>query len=136
MVRVSNNGKSLKYFDETAKVLRESPTGKCELSISVNSVFIFIDFVDLYQEHRDDGGSLQATSEYNQLKVLLRRGYIKTKRDQVTILLLSIVFLSKLRTDILDVNLYETSCKCLCRPHVGHFILESGYRWIQSFRQL
>jgi hypothetical protein len=32
---------------------------------------------------------LQETSSWNQLKVLMRRGYIKTKRDQVCIFILN-----------------------------------------------
>lgn len=31
----------------------------------------------------DDEEGLQATSPYNQLKILLKRGYIKTIRDKV-----------------------------------------------------
>jgi hypothetical protein len=36
----------------------------------------------LVQPQKDDEGGLQATSSTNQLKVLLRRGFIKTVRDQ------------------------------------------------------
>lgn len=64
MIKKCENGKSLHYFSESSKVLDESPR-------------------DLYTEQKDDGSSLHATSEINQLKVLLRRGYIKAKRDEV-----------------------------------------------------
>lgn len=35
------------------------------------------------KNQNDDEEELQVTSSFNQLKVLLRRGYIKTKRDKV-----------------------------------------------------
>ncbi|ERL93810.1 ATP-binding cassette sub-family G member 4 [Dendroctonus ponderosae] len=62
MVQVSNNGQNLKYFKEPEKILK---TGFTESTI-----------------FEDDNGNLQATSKLNQLKVLLKRGYIKAKRDK------------------------------------------------------
>ncbi|KAJ8947360.1 hypothetical protein NQ318_002886 [Aromia moschata] len=64
MVKATSNGKSLTYFNDASKlpdmkILRDE-----------NSA-----------DDKDDNG-LAATSQYNQLKVLLRRGFIKVKRDQ------------------------------------------------------
>ncbi|XP_050308160.1 ATP-binding cassette subfamily G member 4 [Anthonomus grandis grandis] len=62
MVETSQNGKSLKYFKDSQKLL--------ECGFTESTMF------------EDDSGDLQATSKFNQLKVLMRRGYIKCKRDQ------------------------------------------------------
>ncbi|XP_030766388.1 ATP-binding cassette sub-family G member 1 [Sitophilus oryzae] len=62
MVTKSENGKSLTYFQYPEKLLKTGSTG--------SAIF------------EDDSGELQATSKLNQLRVLMRRGYIKLKRDQ------------------------------------------------------
>jgi ABC-type multidrug transport system ATPase subunit/ABC-type multidrug transport system permease subunit len=67
MVTTTGNGKCLTYFNkDTLPTLHNST----EESTS------------LVQPQKDDEGGLQATSSTNQLKVLLRRGFIKTVRDQ------------------------------------------------------
>ncbi|KAL1509071.1 hypothetical protein ABEB36_003869 [Hypothenemus hampei] len=62
MIERSDNGKNVKYFDDAGKFLETT---------SFASTVMF----------EDDTGNLQATSKFNQLKVLLKRGYIKSKRD-------------------------------------------------------
>ncbi|EFA02729.1 Protein white-like Protein [Tribolium castaneum] len=66
MVATTENGSSVAYFDkEVVPTLKRPIAGGNSAKTS-----------------SDDESGLQATSSYNQLKVLLRRGYIKTKRDQ------------------------------------------------------
>ncbi|XP_076252828.1 ATP-binding cassette sub-family G member 1 [Rhynchophorus ferrugineus] len=62
MIQRCENGKSLKYFEYPEKILKTDFTGSARLD--------------------DDSGDLQATSKLNQLRVLMRRGFIKLKRDQ------------------------------------------------------
>ncbi|XP_060530500.1 ATP-binding cassette sub-family G member 4 [Cylas formicarius] len=64
MVESSGNGDSLTYFEDRKILSSNRNTGKeCET-------------------FDDDEEGLQATSKLNQLKVLMRRGYIKSKRDK------------------------------------------------------
>jgi ABC-type multidrug transport system ATPase subunit/ABC-type multidrug transport system permease subunit len=67
MVTTTGNGKCLTYFNKDILPTLHNST---EESTS------------LVQPQKDDEGGLQATSSTNQLKVLLRRGFIKTVRDQ------------------------------------------------------
>ncbi|KAJ3631267.1 hypothetical protein MTP99_012407 [Tenebrio molitor] len=67
MVTTTGNGKCLTYFNKDILPTLHNST---EESTS------------LVQSQKDDEGGLQATSSTNQLKVLLRRGFIKTVRDQ------------------------------------------------------
>ncbi|RZC33019.1 ATP-binding cassette sub-family G member 1 [Asbolus verrucosus] len=67
MVDKTSNGKSLAYFNKD--ILPKLDNYTAGNSVSSN-------------ESTTDEGGLQATSSLNQLKVLLKRGYIKTKRDQ------------------------------------------------------
>jgi ABC-type multidrug transport system ATPase subunit/ABC-type multidrug transport system permease subunit len=67
MVTTTGNGKCLTYFNKDILPTLHNST---EESTS------------LVQPQKEDEGGLQATSSTNQLKVLLRRGFIKTVRDQ------------------------------------------------------
>ncbi|XP_068906791.1 ATP-binding cassette sub-family G member 1 [Tenebrio molitor] len=67
MVTTTGNGKCLTYVNKDILPTLHNST---EESTS------------LVQPQKDDEGGLQATSSTNQLKVLLRRGFIKTVRDQ------------------------------------------------------
>ncbi|KAF2879706.1 hypothetical protein ILUMI_26469 [Ignelater luminosus] len=65
MVEATNNGKNLQWFDKpeflpSLRKLRETHKSIAEKS---------------------KGGHLQSTSQANQLKILLRRGFLKSKRD-------------------------------------------------------
>ncbi|XP_066245531.1 ATP-binding cassette sub-family G member 4 [Euwallacea similis] len=62
MVATSRNGDCLKYFQDSEKILNTGFSGSAMFE--------------------DETGTLQATSKLHQLKVLLKRGYIKSKRDQ------------------------------------------------------
>ncbi|VEN48976.1 unnamed protein product [Callosobruchus maculatus] len=63
MIRATSNGKNLSYFKEPDKL------AKIQLMRASDNNQI------------EEEGELAATSKFNQLKVLLRRGYIKAKRD-------------------------------------------------------
>ncbi|CAH1985286.1 unnamed protein product [Acanthoscelides obtectus] len=64
MIRATANGTNLSYFKEPDKL------AKIQLMRAADSGQI-----------EEEDGELAATSKWNQLKVLLRRGYIKAKRD-------------------------------------------------------
>ncbi|CAH0561477.1 unnamed protein product [Brassicogethes aeneus] len=63
MIKATGNGNDIRYFKEPEKLSNI----QCQKGAS---------------NDEDNEGGLQATSSCNQLKVLLRRGFIKTKRDQ------------------------------------------------------
>ncbi|KAJ8922550.1 hypothetical protein NQ315_007580 [Exocentrus adspersus] len=72
MIRATNNGRSLTHFNEPEK-------------LSYGKMLKALHFcVSAEEGNASDNGeeALVATSKYNQLKVLLRRGFIKAKRDQ------------------------------------------------------
>lgn len=66
MTKSMQNGKSLRYFKKPENLPNL-------MALKDKAALIFPD---------DDEDGLQATSSYNQLKVLLRRGIIKARRDQ------------------------------------------------------
>ncbi|CAG9761991.1 unnamed protein product [Ceutorhynchus assimilis] len=94
MVETSQNGDSLKYFQDSEKILK---TGFTDSAI-----------------FEDDSGNLQATSKLNQLKVLLRRCYIKAKRDQtLTYMRIIVNVLTSLMLGILYYNAGTDGSKVL-----------------------
>lgn len=85
MVETSQNGQNLKYFEDSGKLLSTKFTESAILE--------------------DDNDNLHATSKLNQLRVLLRRGYIKVKRDQtLTYLRIGVNFLTALMLGTLYYN--------------------------------
>lgn len=68
MVKATENGRSLTYF--------ENPE-------SLPSLQTLREKSDVDENKDKNPDSLEDTSAYNQLKVLMRRGFIKSKRDSV-----------------------------------------------------
>jgi hypothetical protein len=77
----------------------------------------------LVQPQKEDEGGLQATSSTNQLKVLLRRGFIKTVRDQVQNRTLSDG--TNYQDFLSDSNLLACLGQRFCGTHVGNAVLAS-----------
>lgn len=66
MVKATDNGTSLDWFNHPELLMKDA-----KMSNMIAS--------------KNDNTALQATPSFNQLKVLLRRGYIKAKRDTVSL---------------------------------------------------
>lgn len=73
------------YGDEAIKVMVNSmENGECVGWFSTPQKVMALETLRRkfpIQKTSKDTGSLEATSQWNQLKVLMRRGWIKTKRD-------------------------------------------------------
>lgn len=85
MIKATGNGTDFKYLKDSEKLpIIQQSIGQFKLLLfELYNIIKPLD--DDYDDDDEDG--LQATSSFNQLKVLMRRGYIKTKRDTVKLLL-------------------------------------------------
>lgn len=86
-----DNGKSLQYFKNAEQL---------------PPIYSLKDVVS-YEFMEDDEDGLEVTSQWNQLKVLLRRGWIKMKRDEVK---LTLTHKINHRTDFLFRNSTQKYC--------------------------
>lgn len=76
MVKATDNGTCLDWFKHPELLIKDTKDANMIAS-------------------KNDNSALEATPAFNQLKVLLRRGYIKAKRDSVSICFI-FPFMSKL----------------------------------------
>lgn len=67
MVKATDNGKSLDWFNNPDRLRKELDDSQMLMS-------------------KENNTGMQATSSLNQLKILLKRGFLKARRDAVSII--------------------------------------------------